>query len=78
MDFGPKIGTVIVNYRGSAASVTLKTGDTVSYICGSIVDGHGYCGPRSIKFYSMPSGVEATSSNFLFFAFDPIANQITF
>lgn len=78
MDFGPKVGAVTVNYRGGPVKVTLKTGDTVSYVCGSVVDGHDYCGPRTIKFYSMPSGMEATSANFLFFAFDAIANQVTF
>ena len=78
MDFGPLIGAIIVNFRGSALVVTLKTSDTVSYVCGSVADGHDYCGHRTIKLYSMPSGVEATSSNFPFLTFDSIANQITF
>ena len=77
MDLGPKTGSVTVNAKGYPVYLNLKTGDAVSYVCGSAGNGLDYCGSRTIKFYSMPSDVYVTTATYPFFSFDPNSNQIT-
>ena len=48
-DYGPKIGSLTAYYNGAAVYATIKTADTVSYICGSAGTGLDYCGARTIS-----------------------------
>jgi len=46
-------------------------------VCGSLNNGVDYCGPRTIKFYALPSGIAVTATDFPFFTFDADTNLVT-
>jgi hypothetical protein len=51
-DYGVRFDSspISVNLRDSPKLVSIKTEDSVSYVCGT-GDGLTYCGPRTITFH---------------------------
>ena len=72
-DYGPKIGTMTARLNGGPVYATVKTGDTISYVCGSAGTGLDYCGARTITLITKKNGIEIQAP---FVLFDAGSNQI--
>ena len=72
-DYGPKIGNLTVSYNGIAVTGIVKTGDAVSYVCGSAT-GVDYCGTRTMSITVKQNGM---LTNPTFVQFSSVTNQLT-
>ncbi len=72
-DYGPKIGTMTAQLNGGPVYATVKTEDTISYVCGSAGTGLDYCGARLITLITKQNGIEIQAP---FVLFDAVNNQI--
>ena len=72
-DYGAKIGTMTAQLNGGPVYATVKTEDTISYVCGSAGTGLDYCGARTITLITKQNGIEVPAP---FVLFDAGNNQI--